>query len=58
MSAVIVHWHETPALWCAYDADDFDGADDAAPFPVGWGRTQAEALADLAAERAEREVQP
>lgn len=54
--SIVTVWDATLAEWCAYDADDFDGAEDAKPFPVGWGRTQAEALADLEAERAEREA--
>ena len=32
--------------WCAY-SDDYDGAPDAGPQVVGWGATEAEAVADL-----------
>lgn len=32
--------------WCAY-SDDYDGAPDAGPQMVGWGATEAEAVADL-----------
>jgi len=32
--------------WCAH-LDDYDGAPDAGPQVVGWGATEAEAVADL-----------
>lgn len=31
--------------WCAHD-ENYDGAEDAGPQIVGWGRTEAEAVAD------------
>ena len=34
--------------WSAIDEDSYDGAPDThPPCPVGWGRTEAEAVADL-----------
>lgn len=33
--------------WLAYDEDTYDGAPDAAPNPMGWGKTEEEAEADL-----------
>lgn len=33
--------------YCAYDEDRYDGATDSHQPPIGWGRTRAEALADL-----------
>lgn len=32
--------------WCAFDEDTYDGAEDSHPI-VGWGATEAEAVADL-----------
>lgn len=36
--------------WCAYDDDTYDGADDAGPQCVGYGRTVEEAIADFLRE--------
>jgi len=33
--------------WCAYDDDTYDGAPDAGPQCVGYGATEAEAIADF-----------
>jgi hypothetical protein len=33
--------------FCAYDADTYDGAPDAGPQIVGYGRTRAEAIMDF-----------
>lgn len=33
--------------WCAYDDDTFDGAADAGRQIVGYGKTEAEAIADF-----------
>jgi hypothetical protein len=33
--------------WCAYDDDSYDGALDAGPQCVGYGRTEEEAIADF-----------
>lgn len=41
----------TPALWCTYDADSYDGAEDAGPQAVGYGKTQEEAIADFHEQR-------
>jgi hypothetical protein len=39
--------------FCAYDEDRYDGAPDAGPQNVGWGRTKDEALSDLCEQLAE-----
>ena len=39
--------------WCAFDADSYDGAPDARS-PIGYGRTEAEAIADLHDQLEER----
>lgn len=41
------YWVSTPALWCTYDADSYDGAEDAGPQPVGYGKTQEASIADF-----------
>lgn len=33
--------------WCCYDDNTYDGAPDADPQVVGWGKTEAEAIADF-----------
>lgn len=33
--------------WCVYDSDVYDGAPDAGPQMVGWGKTEDEAKADF-----------
>lgn len=33
--------------WSAVDDDTYDWVEDSAPQPIGWGRTEAEAITDL-----------
>lgn len=42
-----VHWESTPALWSAYDSDNFDGAPDSGFQAQGFGKTREEALNQL-----------
>ena len=44
---VVVEFEPTPGLYRAYDADDYDGAENGCTIE-GWGRTEAEARAELA----------
>jgi hypothetical protein len=39
-------WHSTPQLWSAIFKDEYDGAPDSRS-PMGFGKTKAEAIADL-----------
>jgi hypothetical protein len=42
---IITDWHSTPQLWVA-TFDNYDGAPDS-KHPQGFGKTKAEAVADL-----------
>lgn len=44
---IAVSWQSTPALWMAYFAHEYDGAPDAGFQPVGYGKTEEAAVADL-----------
>lgn len=41
------YWVSTPALWCTYDADGYDGAEDAGPQAVGYGKTPEASIAEF-----------
>lgn len=41
------YYVSTPALWCTYDADSYDGAEDAGPQAVGYGKTPEASIADF-----------
>ena len=43
--------------WCAYDEDTYDGAPDGGPQIVGWGRTEAEAVAHFREQWEERQLE-
>lgn len=51
---IVTSWHSTPALWSAVDQDTYDGAPDS-NHPQGFGRTEAEAIADLLEQEMEAE---
>lgn len=51
-----IYWVSMPALWCTYDADSYDGAEDAGPQAVGYGKTGAESIADFHEQREELEA--
>ena len=60
MSKIITshHYQSIPARnddWSAIDDDTYDGAEDSGCNMVGWGKTEAEAIADL--ERLNQEEQ-
>ena len=44
---ISVDWQSTPALFQALFSDEYDGAPDAGFQPVGYGKTEAAAVADL-----------
>lgn len=41
------YWVGTIAMWCTYDADSYDGAEDAGPQAVGYGKTLETSVADF-----------
>lgn len=43
---ISVEWHSTPRLFVAYFTQEYDGAIDS-HHPVGFGKTEQEAVADL-----------
>lgn len=43
---VATEWHSTPQFYVAYFRDEYDGALDS-KHPMGFGKTEAEAIADL-----------
>lgn len=43
---ISVEFHSTPQLYIAYFRDEYDGAPDS-HHPMGFGKTEAEAIADL-----------
>ena len=43
----IVTAYQGLGFWQAYDADTYDGAEDAGPQCVGYGKTEREAIEDL-----------
>lgn len=45
---ITTSYQSMPAIWHAYDDDTYDGAEDAGPQLVGEGKTEAEAISDLA----------
>lgn len=47
-------WQSTPALWAAYFKDEYCGCGECHPLH-GYGKTEAEAMADLEEHRADRE---
>jgi hypothetical protein len=46
---IVTHYVDHADQWYAYDEDTYDGAEDAGrrARTVGWGKTEAEAIADL-----------
>lgn len=44
---LVTYWVSTPALWCTYDADSYDGAEDAGPQAVGYGKTPEQSVAEF-----------
>lgn len=59
MKIVTDHWRKPIPTnkfdWCAVDSDTFDGAPDThPPCPIGYGSTEAEAIADLLEQIADR----
>lgn len=44
---IAVNWESTPALYSAIFSSEYDGAPDAGFQPMGFGKTEAEAVADL-----------
>lgn len=54
---IITHYNDIARQWYAYDEDTYDGADDAGrrARTVGWGETEADAIADLKEQLAEFE---
>lgn len=53
---IAVEYESTPALFYAYLPDEYDGAPDAGPQLIGYGKTKAEALRELADQIEERDA--
>jgi hypothetical protein len=53
---ISVEWQSTPALYMAIFREEYDGAPDAGFQPVGFGKTEAEAVADLMEQDNERDA--
>ena len=51
---IAVTWESTPALYSAIFSNEYDGAPDAGFQPMGFGKTEAEAVADLIEQDADR----
>jgi hypothetical protein len=51
---ITVDFCSTPGLYAAIFKNEYDGAEDSRS-PIGWGRTEDEAVADLIEQAEERE---